>query len=199
MMIRYEYLPTAYEQIVEKANELVQKSGILNLQPYIPEQAFKDAAMGIPSVHIRIAYANDTRWAAAYALNDAPKEVLNLIRSTKKLAKLIMQENSNKLIDSDAAHAYLDPKQNTAQKESPSVIVKIKVHQSGSISANGQDVSLLQLGVLLNDLKEKHGEVWYFRESPDSEPSEQQAETIKREIDAITKRDLPVRLQTDEY
>lgn len=75
----------------------------------------------------------------------------------------------------------------------------MKVLQSGKITANGQEVSLSELGTILDDLKQKDGGVWYFREEPEHEPSEPLTMTIESVIDAIASRELPVHLQPEEY
>jgi biopolymer transport protein ExbD len=199
MLIRYEHVPNVYERTVERVDNLVKKSGILTLRPTKPDQAFADFAMDSPSVHIRLAYADDTRWASVYDLNNIPEEVTRLIKDTKLLAKQIMREQSKQTINVDTAQEYLKQEKNTAQKDSPSIIVKVKVHKSGKISANGNEVTFSELCSILDDLKQKNGEVWYFREAPDKEPSESLLKTIKQVLDAITSRELPVHLQPDEY
>lgn len=199
MLIRYEHVPEVYERTVERLDIIVRKSGILNLQLSNPDQSFEDSAMENPSIHIRIAYADNTRWVSTYDLNNIPEAVSILIQDTKSLAKEIMQEQSKQKIDGDTASKYVEPGQNTTQQESPSIIVKVKVYQSGKISANNQMVTLSELNVILDNLKEKNGEVWYFRESPSEEPSEALDKTITQVLDAITSRELSVHLQSEEY
>lgn len=199
MLIRYEHVPNVYERTVERVDALVRKSGIMGLPPSHPNRAFDDTAMVDQSVHVRIAYADNTRWAAVYGADEIPQAVAVLIHDSKALAKQIMQEQTSETIDGDTAHAFLDPKTNAAQKNTPSVIVKVKVLLSGEITANGAKVTLKELGDLLDDLKKERGGVWYFRESPEQEPPEALVSTIKDVMDAIATRKLPVRLQPEEY
>jgi hypothetical protein len=152
-----------------------------------------------PSVHIRLAYADDNRWAGYYPLGDEPEAVRSLLRDTKALAKQLMQKQSNQIIDGDTAHSHLAPEKNAAQKDEPSVIVKVKIHLSGEITANGEKVTLAELGTTLDELKQENGGVWYFRESPEEEPPKSLDPTIEAVLDAITSRSLPVRLQPEEY
>lgn len=199
MLIRYEHVPDVFERTVEKVDGLVNKSGILSLPPSNPDQAFDDTAMTTPSIHIRIAYADNRRWAGFYSIDAPPEAVAALIQDTKVLAKQIIHEQTSEKIDGEAAHSFLDPEKNIAQKDAPSVIVKVKVLQSGKINVNGQEVSLSELGTILDDLKQKDGGVWYFREEPEHEPSESLTMIIESVLDAITSRELPVRLQPEEY
>ena len=68
-----------------------------------PALAFSDRAIEQESVHICIAYADNTRWASVYQLTDLPAEVNSLIRDTKSLAKKIMQEQTLDKIEGDTA------------------------------------------------------------------------------------------------
>ena len=199
MLIRYEHVPDVYERTVEQVDSLVKRSGLLNLPPENPAQAFADPGMSHPSVHIRLAYADNTRWAGFYTTDAIPEPVSILIRDTKALAKQIMKEQTSDVIDGDTAQSFLEPEKNAAQNDAPSIIVKVRVLQSGKITANGQEVTLPQLGTILDDLKRKNGGVWYFRESPEQEPPESLVTTIESVMDTIASRKLPVRLQTEEY
>jgi len=199
MLIRYEHVPDVFERTVERVDALVRKSGIVGLPPRNPDRAFDDSSMADQSVHIRIAYADNTRWASVYGADEIPQAVVGLIHDSKALARQIMQEQTNEAIDGDAAKAFLDPEKNRAQKHAPSVIVKVKVLLSGEITANGEKVTLKELGIILDDLKKEGGGVWYFRESPEQEPAKSLVSTIKGVMDAIATRSLPVRLQPEEY
>lgn len=199
MLIRYEHVPDVYERTVEKVSALIKKSGILNLPQKNPAQAFADSSMSRSSVHVRLTYADNTRWAGVYTSDAIPEPVATLIRDTKELAKQIMKEQTSDTIDGDTAKGFLVPEKNAAQKDAPSIIVKVKVLQSGKITANGQEVTLAKLGTILDDLKQKDGGVWYFRESPEQEPPESLVTTIAHVMDAIASRRLAVRLQPEEY
>ena len=125
-----------------------------------------------PSIHIRVAYVDKTQWTGVYSVNEAPTAITNLIEDTKNLAKQMMREQTSDTIDDEIALTFLEPEKNLAQKDSPSIIVKVIVHHTGKISANGQEVSLSDLKLILDDLKQKNGAVWYYRELPDEEPSD---------------------------
>jgi hypothetical protein len=199
MLIRYDHVPEVYERIVERISDLVQKSKVMELPPKNPQVAFDDGAIKNPSVHIRIAYSNDRRWASVFEMNKIPKEIETLIQETKKFAKKIMKEQSSEKISGEKALAHLDADRNVAQKEFPAIVTKIKVCLSGNILVNDQEVSLSELGLILDELKAKNGVVWYFRESPEQEPTELTSITIQKVLDAIVNRKLPVKLQTEEY
>jgi hypothetical protein len=199
MLIRYEHVPDVYERTVERVDTLVRKSGVMGLRPSRPNRAFDDAAMTDRSIHVRIAYADNTRWAAVYDADEIPQAVAVLVQESRALAKQIMQEQTSETIDGDRALAFLDPEMNTAQKNASSVIVRVKVFLSGVITANGERVTLEELDTLLEELKQKKGGVWYFRESPEQEPPKTLVQTIENVMDAIASRRLPVSMQPEEY
>ena len=57
-------------------------------------------------------------------------------------------------------------------------ILRVQVMKSGSISLNGQTIGLSELKIKLN---QNTGplEVWYYREAPETTPSDSQMEVIK--------------------
>jgi len=59
-----------YEQTVENVDVLVKQSGVLSLPQSNPNEAFAQAAINTPSVHLRIAYGDNTRWASVYNNDD---------------------------------------------------------------------------------------------------------------------------------
>lgn len=199
MLIRYEHVPEVYEKIVEKVDSILRKHKVLSLAPQDPERAFKDEYMEKPRIHIRVSYADNTQWASVYYLDKMPTEIEALIQDTKALARQVLQEQSKESIDGDTAKAYLKPESNTAQQDSPRIIIKIKVYNSGKIAMNQKEVSLTELASALDDLQNKKGAVWYYRESPDKEPSESVIKTIKAVLDTVASRNLPIHLQTEDY
>jgi hypothetical protein len=199
MLIRYDHVPELYERTVESVSKLVQKSGVMELTPKNPQSAFDDGTLERPSVHLRIAYSDDRRWAGVFEINKLPKEIEVLLQETRQLAKQLMQDQSNETISGEIAHGHLDPVKNIAQKDSPAIVVKIRVHLTGKIFVDEQEMSLSELGDVLDELKTKNGVVWYFRETPDKEPPESVNEIIKKVLDAVTARNLPIQLQTEEY
>ena len=199
MLIRYDHVPEVYEKTVEEVARLVKESGALTLKPIKPNLAFSEDLMEQHAVHIRIAFADDKRWASVYDLDKLPMEIETLIEDTRNYAMTVMKDHTKDNIGGELAETYLDPKLNVTQKESPEVIVKLVVHLSGAITANGQEVSLVELGAILDDLANSTGEVWYYRESPQEEPTESTIMIIEQVLDAIAQRDLPIRLQTEQY
>jgi len=63
-------------------------------------------------------------------------------------------------------------------------ILKISVLTSGKILLNGQKISLKKLPPILQELKDKNGEVWYHRENSQQDPPEQATQVIQMVIDA---------------
>ncbi len=198
MLIRYDHVPEVYEQTVERVDALVQEHGILSLPLKNPQLAFADEALDHASVHIRIAYADDRRWASVFEVDDLPPEIASLIRETKELARQTMETGSNETITGNEARGHLDPERNAAQKESPEVIVKIRVGLSGKIFVDNQEVSLSELGPILDELKSQKGGVWYFRESPEQDPSESTWKIVEKVLDEVARRELPISLQQEE-
>jgi len=75
---------------------------------------------------------------------------------------------------------------------SPEVILKIQVFKTGKVMVDGAEISLAEVAKKLDDLKEKKGVVWYYREAASEEPSPQATEIIKMIID----RKLPVSMSS---
>ncbi len=199
MLIRYDHAPQVFDKTVEQVDALIKQCGILGLPLTNPGLAFADAQMKTPGVHLRLAYADQTRWAGVYALDQLPAPVATFLKETKDLARLIMQQMAHETIPGEQAMEHLEPERNAAQKNSPTVIVKVRVSRMGAIGVNDREVSLPELHAILDDLKAKNGTVWYYREESDQEPSEATTRTIKQVLDAVIIRKLPVQLQTEKY
>lgn len=198
MLINYEQVPEIFEQTIENVDALIKKNNMLSLPPINPEQAFADATMTAPSIHVRIAYADNKRWAGFYPIDNPPPALAALIQETKALAKQLIHQQNNKRIDGETAQSLLEPEKNTAQQDTPSVIIKVKVLESGKLTVNDQPISFSQLGAILDDLTTKNGGVWYFRENPEREPSPALLKIIESVLDEIAARHLPVRIQPEE-
>ena len=80
------------------------------------------------------------------------------------------------------------------QPENPAVqvtkVVKVKVSDSGGITADGQTVTLEQLAGKLAELAKAGGEVWYHRENPTGEPHP----NAMKVISLVAANRLPVKL-----
>ena len=72
-------------------------------------------------------------------------------------------------------------------------VIKVYVDHLGTVSADGETVSLDQLDKKLATLAGKKGTVYYSRENANEEPHEQALKVI----DAIAKYGLPVQFYTD--
>ena len=199
LLLSYDDVPEVYEKTVEKVDAIVQNSGLLSLVLKNPELAFSDDTMKQQSLHIRIAYGDDNRWASVYILDDLPVELNSLLSETKLLARKMLKEQTNDKIDGNTALKYIDPENNTAQDKSTKIVVKVRVRNSGIINVDNREVSISELESILDDLKEKNGAVWYYRDSPNEEPTERASKTMESVIDTITNRKLPIRLQGEEY
>lgn len=199
MLIRYDHAPAVFDKTVEQVDALIMQCGLMELPLNNPDMAFADAQMKTPGVHLRLTYADQTRWAGVYALDQLPAPVATLLQETKNLARLIMQQMAHETIPGEKAMEHLEPERNAAQKNSPTVIVKVRVSRRGSIGVNDREVSLTELQTILDDLKAKNGTVWYYREESDQEPTEATTKTIEQVLDAIMIRKLPLQLQTEKY
>ena len=69
-------------------------------------------------------------------------------------------------------------------------IIKVKVMAGGDITADGQPVTLEQLGAKLTALKQASGVVWYHRENPGDEPHP----NAMKVIELVAEKQLPVKL-----
>ena len=74
------------------------------------------------------------------------------------------------------------------------IVGKVKVTQAGGITFNGKSLTLEDLKVELNRLKQAEGAVEYYRESADGEPSEKAMEVFG----AIMESGLPIKLSDKE-
>jgi len=69
-------------------------------------------------------------------------------------------------------------------------IAKVNVTQSGEISLNGKSVSLEELKSELARIKLLGGAVWYSREAPNEEPSEE----AMKVFEVVMSSELPIKL-----
>lgn len=199
LLIRYDHAPEIYERTVEQIAALVTKHRVLSWQPPAAGQPFQPATMQTPGVHLRLAYADKAAWAGAYSLDGLPPTVGDFVQETQVLAREIMRNMPHQTIDGATAHQHLQPENNTGQKRSPGVVLKVKVTGMGVVLVDQQPVSLAGLDAALDDLMVKGGEVWYYREAAAADPSEPTHKVIKQVLDAIMARKLPIRLQEAEY
>jgi hypothetical protein len=80
----------------------------------------------------------------------------------------------------------------SAQQTPAEPVGKIAVTAKGAISFDGKPITLDMLKQRLIDLKKRNGVVWYYRESPASEPPAQAMQVIK----LIAEIGLPISMST---
>jgi hypothetical protein len=71
-------------------------------------------------------------------------------------------------------------------------VLQLSVLAEGVLLVNGSLTTLSQLDLTLEDLKSKHGVVWYFRENAQGDPPASGIEALK----LIQKHALPLSLST---
>jgi biopolymer transport protein ExbD len=82
------------------------------------------------------------------------------------------------------------PSQTQEKSAEANTVVKITLASDGQVTANGQIVTLDQLGAKLADVKQDGGEVWYYRENPASEPHP----NALKVMDLVAQNGLPIKL-----
>ena len=71
-------------------------------------------------------------------------------------------------------------------------IAKVKVLADGTILLNDKKVTIDDLNIAFNKLKNKNGVVWYYRENAEGQPPPQSMAVIKTVVEAK----LPIKLST---
>jgi len=71
-------------------------------------------------------------------------------------------------------------------------IIKVRVAKEGTITIDEKPATLDQLRARLAKVKSANGAVWYYREAPDSAPTDAQLAVFKAIIDT----DIPISLST---
>jgi hypothetical protein len=66
--------------------------------------------MKTASIHVRIAYANDERWASMYALNKMPPNVRALFEQSKRLGLETLGSVQTETISGEKAMELVRPK-----------------------------------------------------------------------------------------
>jgi len=85
-VMRYKENEQRITSVLESLHWLVQINEILSLPPNRPEDVFQSYAMNSPpSLHLRVAYSDDTSWASVYALDQMPPQVQALLEQCKYL------------------------------------------------------------------------------------------------------------------
>jgi hypothetical protein len=92
------------------------------------------------------------------------------------------------------------PKQNWDYRND--IVCKIKITENGELYLNNKITSFDAFDDLrkaLDDLKNRNGVVWYFRENDKKLPSFDLKMTIKVVLDEVIKRNLPVKLSETDF
>ena len=71
-------------------------------------------------------------------------------------------------------------------------ILKISITTSGQITADGRPTTIEALIPTLRELAKNKGEVWYYREAPETDPHP----NAMKVLEAIVNCDLPILLST---
>jgi hypothetical protein len=72
------------------------------------------------------------------------------------------------------------------------IVAKVSALSSGSLLLNGKQVDLKSIETELGKLKAAKGEVWYYRENPQSEPHPNAMAVIQ----LVVKHQLPISMST---
>jgi hypothetical protein len=183
-MINPDQAGGLYERTVRQVDALLKQNEILYLPLTQTEQAFADAAMKTPGVHVRFAFADDMSWASVYPREKLPPEIATLLSETRALARQILQQQSPGSSQADAARI-----------NSSSETAKIQVTRLGEIRVNEREIPLAGLNAFLDELKAKGGDVAYSRETSDEEPAEAMTKTVQHLVEAVMERELRIRLE----
>ena len=198
LLMRYQGNEASVDSLIESLAALVRSNRILSTPPHAPEQAFTDDSIEAPSVHIRIAYAGDRRWAAMYSMEDLPANVQKLIEQSRELGLRVLGSAPSRAMSGEEAMEMVSPQAQPEASKPAAVVAKVKVTLSGEVYLNGHPVSLEKLREGLGRVGDMGGEVWYYRESPQQEPPPEVRGIVKSVINTISELKLSVRLsQTD--
>jgi len=184
-LISHEHASSLHARTLAQVQALVHKHEILYLPLTQADQAFVPDALKVPGVHIRCAYSDDFSWASAYASDQLPPAMTSLLNDIRALARQIEKELAPP--GSPGAARY----------NSAVPTTKIKVSRTGEIAANGRAISAGELDALLDQLKNKGGELAYSREAPDEEPSEATSKSIQRLLESAMERHVPMRMDVE--
>jgi hypothetical protein len=194
-LMPYEGNEKTVDWLIDSLDARIRTNRIFETPPLAAEQAFTDAAMQTPSLHIRAAYADDKRWAAVFPLNGMPANVQALLEETRQLGKQVIERQKLTALPPESALAMVDSVKNAEAPRPAAVVAKVKVTRSGNIFVNGRPMKLQELTRTFQLLKEKGGAVWYHREDAAGDPPAEAIAVIK----AVTEAKLPIRLCEEDF
>jgi hypothetical protein len=191
-LVQYEGNEATYERIVDSLDELVQRWQIFETEMNQPGRAFEEEkAMSRASLHFRVAYGDDRRWASMYPLSRVPANVRGLLTECQQMARDFSRSAHSQEISGETALSLVQPAE---RPRPPAVIARVKVTRTGQLFLNGQPTSLEELVRVFARLKHENGGVWYYREDPAGEPPAEAMAVIQAVADAR----LPIKLcETD--
>ncbi|HWB11950.1 MAG TPA: hypothetical protein VG826_22180 [Pirellulales bacterium] len=96
--------------------------------------------MLMASLHVRVAYSDNRRWAAVYLLDEMPGNIRALLDESHRLAKQTLMQNATAPIAPATAMAMVAGKKNSAARPEiaaleAAVKAKVKVMHSGQVSS----------------------------------------------------------------
>lgn len=105
------------------------------------------------------------------------------------LSVVLLSCGGNSSRDNSGA-AKIDASQNNV---ADSNVIKVYVEKNGAITANGNSISLAELDSSFGKLKAKNGIVYYSRDNPTQDASEESMKVME----LVVKYSLPIKLFTD--
>lgn len=199
ILVPYEGNEELVDSVIESLDGLVRSNQIFSTPPNAPDRAFQEDSMKTASVHIRIAYESNQRWASMYALQDAPPNVLKLLEQSKQLGLEVFSTVPSRTISGERAMELVHPDRQGEARTPAAVIAKVKVTLSGQVHLNGALVSLDELTEALNRLRDEGGEVWYHRELPEQEPPPEVSRIVESVLNRIIELGLPIKLSETDF
>jgi hypothetical protein len=194
-LIPYEENAAAVDRLIESLDALVRRHRLFETAMRAPERCFEDDPMQTASLHLRVAYADGTRWAAMYPLAKVPANVQALLDECRELGRRVIRESRGTPLSPEAALSVVDPEGGAGAPRPPAVIARVKVRRSGEVLLDGRPTDLKELRRVFDRLKKEGGGVWYYREDPAGEPPAEAMVVIQAVIDA----QLPIRLCEEDF
>jgi hypothetical protein len=183
-----------FDKVYDDIDKLITSYNIYSLPQHDPERCFSEQYLNTESVHLRFRYSNGRQWASEYTMDSIPEEVRGFIKGCRDLTKIVYAEQVGKPITAQEAISQVEEASKEDLGYNPDVIVKIMLKSSGQILMNDKEVALSDLITALDILKAKHGSVWYSREEPGKQPSDDLWKIIKQVLDEIAIRKIPIKL-----
>jgi len=163
------------------------------------ENCFNDKTLEKESIHLRFMYSNNSSWSSYYEANNVPQQIMEIIDQSKKIGLTFLNRETNKIVDTKDVDKLIDPENNKYDLTKEGVVLKIYINENAEIVLDGTKSSINQLGNQLDLLKSQNGVVWYSRYDPQKEPQEDVTKIMKEVLDEITKRNLPIKLNEENY